>query len=265
MTLPKITKKQQEIILLIPRFRFLNRIQIQTFLNHKNKKNINTWLPDLVNKQYLERIYSTNFGDNTKPAVYYLRINGLRWLKTNSTYNPQQIRKWYQDKNRSEGFRDKCLLITDIYQDFQKQSIGNTGYEAITESDYSSPDSQFHFFSEPETIIHPNLVIKKTKGKQLRTWYLLEYFEETLPKYRVRKRLENYLEFYWSNEWENQTNDPFPIILLVFSTKADMIYAKRYTKKLLEEQDPETLQIRFTTRDGVRQFGVIGETWEPLA
>ena len=54
----KITKKQQEIFILLYRFRFLNKIQIQAFLKHKNKKTINLWLQDLNEKQYLKRIYS---------------------------------------------------------------------------------------------------------------------------------------------------------------------------------------------------------------
>ena len=48
MKLPKQTPKEQEIIKLHYQFRFLNSKQIQKFLNHKNNKTINAWLPDLV-------------------------------------------------------------------------------------------------------------------------------------------------------------------------------------------------------------------------
>ena len=81
MTLPKITNKQQEILLLIYKYRYLNRIQIQQLLNHKNKKNINTWLKDLTEKQYLNKIYSNNVGENIKPAIYYASINAIRYYK----------------------------------------------------------------------------------------------------------------------------------------------------------------------------------------
>ena len=52
MTIPYITPKQQEIPKLIYKFRFLNRIQIQTLLNHKDKRRINSWLKDLSEKEY---------------------------------------------------------------------------------------------------------------------------------------------------------------------------------------------------------------------
>ena len=82
MTLPPITKQQQAILTLIYNYRFLNRIQIQAFLHHKNKKTINTWLPDLVEKDYLKRIYSKGFSENTKPAIYYISTNGIQFVKT---------------------------------------------------------------------------------------------------------------------------------------------------------------------------------------
>ena len=70
--LAKITKKQQAILKLLYRFRFLNRIQIQALLGHKDPKTVNLWLRDLRAKGYLEWIYSTHFAEKTKPAVYYL-------------------------------------------------------------------------------------------------------------------------------------------------------------------------------------------------
>ena len=79
--LAKITKKQQVILKLLYRFRFLNRIQIQALMRHKDPKTINLWLRDLRAKGYVEWIYSTHFAEKTKPAVYYLGLNGVRCLR----------------------------------------------------------------------------------------------------------------------------------------------------------------------------------------
>ena len=72
-TINNITKKQLEIITLLYRFRFLNRLQIQKLLNQKQKNRINYWLKDLYDKKIIGRNYSKKFGDNIKPAVYYLK------------------------------------------------------------------------------------------------------------------------------------------------------------------------------------------------
>lgn len=67
MNLPKITMRQKEILDLLYKHRFLNRIQIQALLGHKDYKNVNLWLKDLREKQYVEWIYSTHFAEKTKP------------------------------------------------------------------------------------------------------------------------------------------------------------------------------------------------------
>jgi len=71
MKLPNITTKQEEILKLLYRYRFLNRIQIQALLNHKDKRRIIAWLSDLRSKGYVEWIYSTDFTEKSKPAIYY--------------------------------------------------------------------------------------------------------------------------------------------------------------------------------------------------
>jgi hypothetical protein len=70
MTLPTITTKQQEILKLLYRFRFVDRIQVQAFLHHKDKGRVSAWLKDLREKQYIGWIYSTDFTEKAKPAIY---------------------------------------------------------------------------------------------------------------------------------------------------------------------------------------------------
>ncbi len=261
MTLPKQTPKQQEIVKLHYRFRFLNSNQIQKFLNHKNKKTINTWLPDLVQKGYLQRIYDPyTFGKNTLPAVYYTGLNGIRWLRTQNDTDPGVLRKLYRDKNSSENFKNQCMLLADLYLTLRGQSINGVEYGFSTQSDFAHTSSPFHFLKELDPSI---CFMKQTKDKKI--YYLLEVPEPTLPRYSLRKRLRTYVDFFFSNEWENNIKDPFPVILFICPTKSDLIYSKRYTKTLLEEnQQPEDLHIRFATVEEVKKYGVTREIWEEV-
>ena len=79
MQLLTITTKQKEILLQLYRFRFLNRVQIQTLLIHKDAKNTNVWLKDLTNKKYIERIFEKKAGIND-PAIYNISIYGIKFL-----------------------------------------------------------------------------------------------------------------------------------------------------------------------------------------
>jgi hypothetical protein len=171
------------------------------------------------------------------------------------------IRKLYRDKDRSENFINRCFLLADATLTLRNKSIDGVIYSATTESDYSNNASSFHFLCE----LNPALIFIKQKHTRMK-YYLVEVLEPTLPRYSIRKRMRTYVDFYFSNDWENTMNNkPFPIILVICPTKALMIATKRYTKKLLEEnQQPEYLHISFTTTDEVTKHGITGKIWEEV-
>jgi len=259
MTIPYITPKQQEIPKLIYKFRFLNRLQIQTLLNHNYHKRIIDWLNDLSEKGYLEKLPKDNtFEQKSKPTIYSIGINGIRFLGIQDDCSEEIIKKLYKDKNRSDDFINQCMLLADIYLSLTKKDVNNnkTIYEITTNSDLVNSNSYFYFLKE----LSPDLIYKETKKVKSRsshTFNLLTIFEETLPRYSVRKILRNYFIFYQSSEWENETGKTFPIVLFICPTKSDLIYAKRYTKKLLQDyQNPTDLHIQFTIADEIKKFGV---------
>jgi hypothetical protein len=305
MKLPHITTKQEEILKLLYKYRFLNRIQIQVLLGHKDKRRVIAWLHDLRQKQYVEWIYSTDFTDKSKPAIYYISINGVRFLKTLENdagteylYLPEEVRKRYKEKDRSKSFIDRSLLVADCCltlevvnkscgdnnkpnnnstssnptnSDGEAKTNTNVHYTYVTESDYIDPDHGYHFLAEHETL-RPNLCIVKTERKNNRKTtsnYLLEIFDSTLPDYRLRYRLKAYVKYLVEGDWEAETEDSNPpTILLVYPRLADLINAKRRTRKLLldeyyEAEDiPKNVHIRFTTTEQLQQHGITGPIWE---
>ncbi len=267
MTIPYITPKQQEIPKLIYKHRFLNRLQIQKLLNHKDKGLINRWLKDLVKKEYLEKVPKVNnFEQRTKLTIYYIGINGIRFLKIQDNCSDEIIKKLYKDKNRSDDFISQCILLADVYIDLKNKTTDRDGvsYEVIMNSDFINVDPSWHFLTD----LNPNLVYKETKKMKDRsrsTYNLLTIFEPTLPRYSVRKILRNYFQFYFNNQWEDNVSQSFPTIKFILSTKAELIYAKRYTKKLLEEnQNPDDFYILFSTVDEVKKTGVVTTIWEEI-
>lgn len=264
MTIPYITPKQQEIIKLHYQYRFINTKQIQSFLKHKDKKTINIWLKDLREKHYLEWDYSTKFGENTKPAIYHAGINGIRFLKAQDDYSMAVIQKLYRDGKREEQFIQSCILIAGTCLNLIRKSTNTSDatFSFETASDYAKENSRFNFLTE--TAVEPSLCFIKQKNSK-KTYYLVNVFDATLPTYRIRKKLKNYYDFYQSGEWENNITKIFPIILLIYSTKSVLIYAKRITQKLLEEnQNPKDLHVRFATVDEVKELGITGEIWEEV-
>ncbi|MGB4967377.1 MAG: hypothetical protein WBO35_04210, partial [Candidatus Saccharimonadales bacterium] len=120
----------------------------------------------------------------------------------------------------------------------------------------------YHFLAEHE-ILRPNLcIVKRNKQDKITANYLLEIFDATLPRYRMRRRLKAYVTYLDDQEWE--ADDPQPIILLVCPTVTELIYAKRATKKLIEDTyaDEGELRIRFTTTEILKREGATAKIWE---
>ena len=276
-------------------FRFLNRIQTQAFLGHKDPKTINLWLRDLRAKGYVEWIYSTHFAEKTKPAIYYLGLNGVRYLRTLTrtskdsekypAYPPEELRKRYKEPTRSQTFIERCVLIADCVLALERQDAEDRAkgkklrYYYQTEAAYSLSRSYYHFVLDiDDELIRPNLIFCQDKlnkdGKEEKTLesYILEVFDATLPRYRMKKRLSDYVKFLddEGDEWKDQTDtDKLPVILIVCPRTTDLIYAKRRTRKLIadawywESDDVEKPRMRFTTTEKIQKRGILSkEIWE---
>jgi hypothetical protein len=295
MKLPKITNKQSEIIELLYRYRFLDRIQIQALLGHKDKKTINLWLRDLKAKQYIDWIYSPDdFALKTKPAIYFLSINGIRHLKTitwtdsedtTKPYYPiEQLRKRYKEATRSQSYVERCLLLADCSLGFKQPSaMTNTSkstntniptstihYDITTQADYIDEDNEYHFLTDGdlESQLGPQLVVSKHRGKKTTANYLLEAFDANLPRYRMKQRLKQYVTFLTEGDWEaaREDDDPMPTILLICPRTSDLIYAKRLTRGILGElydDERKKIHIRFAAMQNLRTRGVMApEIWD---
>lgn len=254
---PEITKKQEQIISLIFRFRFLNRIQIQKFLNHKDYKTINEWLKDLTEKEYIERSYKTTFPDKLKPAVYHIAKNGISFIKSQNENNTKLAQKLYREKDRTSSFADSCQLLADIFLDLQNRTNENISFKMTVKNDYPN-----HPLEELLSEIRPHAYIEQ-KAKDKTKLYFLEMFIN-MPTERIRWRIKKYLSFYQSNEWEGETRNPYPTILIVCPDNNILAYVKRYTKPKFNQLDEPEFAIHLTTADKVKESGITGDIWKAV-
>lgn len=266
MKLPEVTPKQQDILKLLYTYRYLNRIQIQTLMGHKNKKNINVWLKDLRDKHCVEWIYSADFLEKTKPAIYYLGASGIRFMKSTDEYSPEEVRKRYKDESREPDFIARSVLIADCCISLRAQSIGEIGYSFTTQSDYAEATNRLHFLNEE---LKPHLCFTKqqdTPEGSVTTNYLLDIFDASLPHYRLRYRLKAYLNYLALGDWENNSPDDKvpPQALLVCQNLAQLIYAKRRIRSLIADsmEDCSSVQIRLTTVAKLKERGITESIWE---
>jgi hypothetical protein len=279
MNLPKITPKQQEMLKLLYTYRFITRKQLQILLGHTDKRRVSNWLKELREQQFIDWIYDpTDPNERSTPAIYFLSINGILFLRQTKQYPEADLRKRYKDNERQQDFMAKCLLLVDCtihLLDRNKASEDtdeDVEYAYALEANYVDPDHDYNFIAESE-YIHPDLIFTKTIEDDPATTqaYFMQLFDPTTPRYMVKKKLKSYVEYFDSKEpetWQEQTEqEKLPIVLIACPTLAELIYAKRYTKTQLKEHgldDREDVLIRFATIEQVKRQGLTSMIWEEV-
>ena len=108
----------------------------------------------------------------------------------------------------------------------------------------------------------------ETEDGYINQTYFVQLFDITTPRYMVKKKLKGYVDFLDSDEWERGMDDSkLPIVLIACPSIAELIYSKRYTRRLLEDagqEDNEDTCIRFATVEQIKGFGVTGKIWEDV-
>ena len=108
-----IKQKQTEILILLYRFRYLNRVQIQTILNQKYHSRLLKWLNELKEEKLVVCNYDKKVASS--PSVYSLAPKSRNILKNNPAVKPRLLGHIWRDKTYSAEFRSHCLFLGDIY------------------------------------------------------------------------------------------------------------------------------------------------------
>lgn len=277
--LPDITEKQKEIVNLVFQYRFINRHQIQRYLNHKDAKRINTWLKDLVEKKYLGRIYSRKLLENTKPAIYFLQNNGIlqsRFSKgeefgvLNEQLEFEYVKKYYKDKNASNTFVNHCVSVCEVcikLIEIERES-GKQEYEFLTKTEESIYQQlwgrDYEEIKEltPDVIIYKYLITKNdVEGAGT---YLLELFDENTPSYAIRYKIKQFVLLYQSESWKNfQGADlRLPSCVLIFPNQNVFNRMSKYLKKQLEEEEVGDAAFLLTTHEKAVEGNLEKHIWK---
>ena len=250
MTLPHITPKQQEILLYLYRFRFLSSVQIQKILHNKDRRNINTWLKDLVVNNYIGQKDKKTLADNAKPTRYFLAVNGIRYLKTQQKDNLTKLRR---EKYRSDNFIEECLFIAQCYlQILFDTTQASTTFDFYTKNDYAVGSLIGR--------LKPHFVrVKHLKKKDC--YYVYELFSEKIPRFFIRSRIEHYFDFFKNVDWIN-TQLPPNIFFICPDEKTEQ-YILRFASKVRQEQS-STLSVFVTSQKELKEQSILDSIWQQV-
>ncbi len=241
MTLPPITQKQKEIVQHILRFRFINRIQVQKLLHHKDYHRINIWLKDLTEKQYLQRTHKKTFEGQAKPAVYNLGINGIRFLKTQEKINKNDLKKYYGESKKGEKFQKQCQFIVNVYL-------------AITQK-YNDVASFFTRADFPANGVIRDILpsfgfIREEKDNRIA--YICELFQYGKPRSYYPIRIRKFINFFRDEE--------DTVILFICSSNGLHNYIEKITEGMLSNENLDSsIHFKTITYQGLKDMDFVSE------
>lgn len=199
-----LTTRQIDILVLLFRFRFLSRPQIQQLLNHKDHRLIQLWLNTLTGEGYLIRYYK--YQSRNDPAIYSLGKAAQKCLKDSGRISsPELLKRIRKEPFYSETFREGCLYLTDLYlriKEFSEQQEMKLTY--LTKND----------LYEVSDLITPSPSAYFSLKANHRT---RQYFVELLigSVKVMKRRIEQYVEYYLSDDWQENEQTTFPEIVLI--------------------------------------------------
>lgn len=250
-----ITPKQLQILLLLYRFRFLDRIQIQQFLNHKNHRRIIAWLNDLTDKNIIGKQYSRKFKEN-KPATYHLATKSRKILLEQPNTSEKLLKRVYRDKTRSKRLINHCLLVANIYFYLEKQIQTNK--------------NTLHFFTKTDLSNHYYLPYNRPdayiaiKSENQTKRYFLEIIDEGTPRFMLRSKIAQYVEYLDEGTWQDKTGHPDPALLLVCPNETIKSFLYKHIAQVLEEEVEDEINFYLTTKETIEDSQLKSNIWEKV-
>ncbi len=211
-----LNQRQTDILTLLYRFRFLTRQHIQKLLNHKSHGKVFVWLNGLVESKLIKKDPSAK----TATAYYSIGNEGRKWLiKNKLVKRPKLLDRIWRESGYSSTFREKCTFLADLYLELTDRSGGalrfwtKTDLSGIDHLIVPAPDAYFVVDQKSEAI---------------------RFFVE-LPSTPRTKNLidhvERYVEYFFSNEWQENVSKKFPTVIILCSNQSAVKTTRRYIKE----------------------------------
>ncbi|MEI6040145.1 MAG: replication-relaxation family protein [Candidatus Berkelbacteria bacterium] len=247
----QLKTKQTEILTLLYRFRFLNRNQIQILLTHKYHSRILNWLNELTDLKLIIKSYDKSF--TTDPAVYQLDKSARKYLKDNSKLNIKPLNRLWRETKYSPQLEKHCLFLVDIYFSLIEFTV--------------KLKSELHFHAKTDLYGMANLIDPKPdayfaiENKETIKRYFLDILDD-LPPMVLRRRVKQYFEYFDSDQWQDNTDKPFPDIILVCPNRRIKSHLFYYIQNKIS--DDFEINFYLTTWDILKDKGMCQKSLEKV-
>jgi len=233
----RLNAKQVHILKLVYKFRFMTAPLLASYRNDSNSTVTNTALKKLVAKGYLDRNYSKSYKFQFKAASYYLLPKAMNLLKTEHDFDPKSLHTMYNNRGLSLGYIDRHLDALRIFLAIRQTYPGAFHMFSKTEL------AKYDYFSDKKPDLYLNRI--KPSDKEPNE-YLLEILGND-PLFVLKKRMNDYIEHFDSGDWEAQTENSYPAILLVCSDGKTETKLQEHLSTVFDNTGIDDLTVLTTT------------------
>lgn len=223
-TTVSLNPKQQDLLELIAKYRFITIANVQTFYGLKSRGGVHEKLSVLVKSGHLAFRYDRDYKFRYRAGSYYLTPKGLRAIQDSTPYiTDATIRGAYADKNASEQLLDASNTVFEMVQNLTRLY---PGMKAFTPRQLSG----FDYFPKPL----PDLYLAHIKEDETNRYFLYHLRDGKRYDVAVNARARQLIAYVESNQYAESGND-FPVVLFVCDTPAIERLAGRLTRSLLNK------------------------------
>lgn len=241
MKLLTTTNQQEQIINYLFQFRYLLVKQFMKLLNHKEPRRIQEWLNDLVKEKYLAKIINEEIA---KGYVYCLDQRAGHILKKDDAIDKDVLGRLYKEKDKEAPFIERHLFIADIFLHFLSEQQKNEGLNFFTAQELRSYD----YFPDPLPSAYIEVIDKKEANR-----YFLEYFDNYSLPINGRNKVQLYLDYCQSGDWQANTDGaPFPTVLFVVPNYKFKKHIQVYSQAVFEKNLGDDIDLYLTTKQEIK-------------
>lgn len=239
----KLSTIQLDILHDLYRFRFLTSFQLQKLLTHKTIRLTNYHLQLLTSKNYIGKHYTRSLGLANIPAVYFLTTGSIQVLEQKKGIDKRALKRIYREKIRSQQFIAHSSFVAEYFLHLRDES--------------EKTKHTLHFFTKTDLLAHPYMphplpdaYFARVDSAGTTKRYIVEVVEDSLPRFALRKRVQEYCDYIDDEKFEKATSHPFPAILFICPGYAGKIYLKKHIARMYEETPLDQVDMYLATREG---------------
>ncbi len=227
-----LNAQQQDILLILYKFRFATVDLIAQYLELKSRKYTYTRVDNLVAQKYIGKQFSDEDKINRKPAVFYLLPEGMKAVKAFSGVSAKALPNAYRDNRRSPAFIERSLMALRLHNKLRQLYNNNLEFYSKTEL------QEYDFF--PKNLPDCYLLIQNKP-------YMLDWLPATSTTYQAtRSRVDQFIRHYASETW-SVTEQSYPTVLFI----CDNPYIERQTQRIARRSTYKAIQNEEIEEDGL--------------